>query len=127
MTREEILKMEAGREMDCAIAEEIFGWKILTKIPPLIWINNPADKANGGYGNRVPHYSTDIAAAWEVVKKLVSIEEEGFTKWQVVIDSDGINRWIADFKDDPLHTTNCSAPTAPLAICRAALLAIMKE
>jgi hypothetical protein len=56
---------------------------------------------------------------------MVSTKKNGYTKWQIVIESDGIDRWITDFKDDPLHTTSCSAPTLPLAICRSASLAVL--
>ncbi len=82
--------MEAGRELDALIAENVMGWKrpkwTVTRtlgdcmIPPA-----GADLAKlTGTGHRdfegdkediywTPHYSTDIAAAWGVVEKLESL------------------------------------------------------
>jgi hypothetical protein len=138
MTRDEILNMPAGSEMDALVAEKVMGWHIVAdKDGWRHW-----DNVDGYYSSGILqcdgdnedeedfhiihwHPSESILWAWEVVEKFVSTAERGYAKWQVVIHSDGMERWIADFKDDPLHTTNCSAPTAPLAICRAALLAVL--
>jgi hypothetical protein len=76
----------------------------------------------------VPPYSTDIAAAWQVVEKLKAkypqrndpIDDETFrifyegTAWPE-------EPWVAGFGDSD---NACSAATAPLAICRAALKAV---
>jgi len=62
----------------------------------------------------IPHYSTDIAAAWLVVEKMnnprvaiESSENEKYGKWFVMFGDDLENGAFAD--------------TAPLAICLAAL------
>jgi hypothetical protein len=76
VTRDEIVNMPAGREMDVTV-----GYHVMDLVaPPELY----------------PPYSTDIAAAWQV--------------WLKVMD-----------KMPGLYIT---AHTAPLAICRAALLIV---
>jgi len=138
MTRDEVLAMEAGRKLDRLIAQHIMGkvchdrvcingewfevetWLEAGEDPADPWIGT---MAGGGLG----WYSTDIAAAWEVVEHLV---RQGM--W-----------WAAEFyrHDDPPHDWafckpvdnrgafryyDARADSLPLAICRAALLAAME-
>ena len=138
MTRDEILALEAGRELDALVAEKVMGWtwgeysppvegpsKILR--PPESWAPSP-DRAPGsevscpGWHFRVPQYSTDIAAAWEVVEKMVPIKY-GFN---LAIESPPgpWGDWEVHFYNGGTHLA--FADTAPLAICRAALLAVME-
>lgn len=66
----------------------------------------------------VPNYSTDIAAAWLVVAKLcptANISEPWFKMYTTG------GAWRANFH---YHTDDSLGDTAPLAICRAALLAV---
>ncbi len=103
MTHDEILNMPAGQDMDMLIAENVLmldnnGWNELF------------------FHNRTK-FSTDISAAWEVVEKIESIGKS----WEM---------W-ANTKEPLIHVRignkrTCRAVTAPLAICRAALLAVMK-
>jgi len=59
----------------------------------------------------LPKYSTDIAAAWEVVEEMELVVGYGLLyKWHVR------NSW-----EDDLASVHTNADTAPLAICRAAL------
>lgn len=107
--------MVAGREMDALVAEKVMGlkppWPILAFYEP-----SP------------PAYSTDIAAAWEVLDKAFDVVpgmESGFPAvlhWR--------NDWRVAMLDGncvPMKTTDggklivAIASTAPLAICRAAL------
>jgi len=137
MTRDEILAMEAGREMDALVAEEVMGW---TYISPL-YCGYPASGPIGPNeavpykwparlgATQVPNYSTDIAAAWQVVEHLYS------EKWIVGIGSlvqvprewrcELCNMWEDDFSRCP-SDIEANADTAPLVICRAALLATME-
>jgi hypothetical protein len=96
MTREEILNMPAGREMDALIAEKV--------IDP-DWVK---------LKNLCPHYSTDIAAAWELVEKM---------KYFTLYRGDGY--WECEYSGQYLESID--AETAPLAICRAALLAVIES
>lgn len=147
MTKEEILAMEAGPEMDALVAEKIMGWK---RVQPPKWdydgplpdqgevLASPCliELINNGEYKWPPkgvipftffinkRYSTDMAAAWEVVEKFTANGEfarieRGTTgglgcpvipHWEVGLSKDGYCYWS-------------KAPTAPLAICRAALLA----
>lgn len=91
MTREEILAMETGRELDALIAERLFGWRRIkgpkfdydgpcesgdVLIPPTIVNDDEAFQMMPPRGS-IPFYyfvnrkwSTDISAAWEVVEKM---------------------------------------------------------
>jgi hypothetical protein len=97
MTRDEILNMPAGRKMDILVSE-----KVMHDIPGQAMISL---------------YSTDIAAAWEVVEKM--IEADGF--FQMYYASTG--EWLVDLDTEE---NLIGEKTAPLAICRAALLATME-
>ena len=124
MTRDEILTMEAGREMDCIIAENVFGWKrgkYFDDAGQLVWITPSNQFYSAG---STPDYSTDMTAAWQVVEKLskphifINLSKFG-DKYVCDIENmedysnpeKQFNRWKIDF---------CNSPA--LAICRAALL-----
>ncbi len=114
--------MKAGRELDALVAEKVMGWKVLSH-----W------DADGGIKHLVDHnqcevrpaefkpYSTDISAAWEVVEKLQS---EGFHAC-VHRYVQKNPHWGAQFDKEDLDVicgpTQGAAPTAPHAICLAAL------
>ena len=106
MTNKEIDKMEAGRKMDMLVAEKVMGWK-----------RHGTDIAAS---NPFP-YSTSISAAWEVVEKM---EKDGFNFF--IESCKPAYDWWAQFaprnKDTEFHS---EAPTASLAICRAALKTVM--
>ena len=128
MTREEILKLEPGPELDRLMAEKVMGWKRTTEgAPPgcAYWKDDDgfvrANETPGGSLNWNP--STDIAAAWQVVEKLAS---KGIV---VVIESEGalnniyevlFHRWGSDAIVGIARGSICEA------ICRAALLAVME-
>lgn len=71
--------MEAGRELDALVAEKVMGF---VRIPGHISINSfeigPGlihwKRPNGNPVIDLPQYSIDIAAAWEIVEKIVAIE-----------------------------------------------------
>jgi hypothetical protein len=112
MTQDEIVQMEAGREMDALVAELVMGWEKRVFGDGVDYWHLP-----GGAICELdaPHYSTDIAAAWQVVEKLpFSVYVE--VRW----DGKNAEAWF----DSGSQTWEASAPTAPLAICRAALLAV---
>jgi hypothetical protein len=102
MTRDEILNMPAGREIDSLIAVRVIDpeWeKVLSACPK---------------------YSTDIAAAWEVVDKM----RKSFWVASLVADT---NLWRVTFYTHTHRKTHEAInESAPLAICRAALLAVTK-
>ncbi len=81
--------MKPGIELDALIAQKVFG-ATNAQVSGAYATYGPADiswmRSTGDYEclNEVPHYSTDIAAAWEVVEKLkerdilFSTEEYGY-------------------------------------------------
>ena len=116
----------AGRELDARIAREVMGWWSV-RVEEGAWAGTDnrwhADWVGTRDGERtvLPTYSTDIAVAWEVVEKM---EEGRFTfsidnvdgSWQARFHGErgGISRTLA----------YAQAPTAPYAICRAAIAAL---
>ena len=121
MTREEIERMPAGREMDRLIAEKVMGWK--------------SDGSHSSDGLPIYHTyqngsrdvwlrdwkpSSDIAAAWQVAEKLRnewgSFDLRAGLQWFCWSDVD--NRIAGE-------VVAASADTASLAICRAALIEML--
>lgn len=129
--------LPAGPELDHLIAEKVMGWtrdysafsgqmqKInrLFNLPDFFWWKTgPDDLQFRTVSNWSP--STNIAHAWEVVKKMGSLclyapGEKPDDREEVTIG------WRAVFKIDPSGEESGwsweEAETAPLAICRAAL------
>lgn len=108
--------MAPGRELDALVAEKVLGYEITP----------------GGYTGYLPSFSTDIAAAWEVVEKLRAMNStlELYSPGALVNDEMGIHavEWQATFKswEEPWgpHGPSVEAQTAPHAICLAALKAV---
>jgi len=98
LTREEVLSMVAGRELDELVAEKVFGYESIT------YDNSPYKP-----------FSTDIASAWEVVKKL---EKDQF---YITLHTMQANCLVEVFFKNEILAVNKSA-TAPEAICKAVLL-----
>lgn len=93
LTPEEISKMPAGKEIDEIIYKKV----VDIEYQP---------------GEYVPEYSTEIAAAWQVIEK--------FENHCMLNNVHGI--WECYFPDN----VKGEGETAPLAICRAALLSLME-
>lgn len=89
----------AGRELDAEVAERGFGY--------------------GWRAGHTPPFSSDIAAAFQVVERMIA---DG---WRVYIDGPRFHdrEWRVMFAKDRT-TTWAHAETLPLAICRAALDAV---
>ena len=133
--------MKAGRELDALVAEKVMGWR---------WVQVPKDCDGLNEGRCLapvgldeknhqwtpkgkiseysgPRYSTDIAAAWEVVEKLclsVCASAPGLggkpaSYWVGFADMSG--RFLVADLNNP--SVVCEE-TAPLAICLAALKAV---
>ena len=101
ITRDEILKMEAGNEIDALVEVYVLG--------------------DDGTNATNKHYSTDISAAWEVVEKMkASVKNLNLREY-------AYNRTYATFGDSDMTAKWAEANgenSASLAICRAALLAV---
>jgi len=127
----DIRNMPAGREMDALVAEHVMGFR-REKTPP---------DCNGEYGGEdilvppnidhdtwhyppkgrisltffVPQYSTDIATAWAVLEKFRYYEIKSYPHMNVIAEVLNEKEWC-----------KATGETAPLAICRAALLAVKR-
>jgi len=143
--------MKAGRELDALIAEKVMGWKLFRvgycgtddETPEQGKYEKALDRAGfdsvGWYvwtGGKVvlwedgftkEHcFSTNIADAWEVVRKMgmVLIENSGeafgkLDEWNV--------QFVGHDKEGEPHWVSESAETVELAICLAALKVVSQE
>jgi len=131
MTREEILKLEPGPELDRLVAERVKGWKrrlcedeiddrlraaMLHEGTDEAWIGPNDEVLVGG----PPRFSIDIAAAWEVV--------EDRRRWGWTWKMTGITgHWhVALYDEDFNFLAEARAAEVTVAICRAALSAVME-
>lgn len=110
MTRDEILAMPAGREMDVCISEMFFKRKNRQDFLG-IWIENVAE-----YEHVMPHYSETYQDAMQIIGS-PDMKEIYFEK-----SDEEYFCMIGDNFD-----TAVTEKTLPLAICRAALLATLEE
>ena len=139
MNAEQIRQMEAGRELDALVVTHVFDlvwwrrgkggqWIALpehdTEIPDY-WIRDvPTALTEDDLSEAVSHYSTDIAAAWEV--HLAMFAQGPLIKARYLHE-------LADILLERYSGGPTSLWLAPieffdvLAICRAALLAMMRE
>ena len=104
MTREEILNMKAGREMDALIATQFTKFE---HYQGEWWWQD-------GNLEELPDYSTDICEAWNVIMKFA----KKFIEVYIESRGTGFFVMIGDDLEDGVSEDSC-----PLAICKAALLA----
>lgn len=122
VTPTEIDALEAGRELDALVAEKVMGWQVietddcngidnywLSKDGQHVWLL-PHD-----FEAALPSYSTDIAAAWAVVEKMVA---DG---WDWKASPDG---WAFTKGIKVAFAAGTSDIRTTLLICRAALKAV---
>ena len=130
MTKDEILNIPAGREMDTLVAEKVMGFRVEGNI---VWF------PDGDFSYLVPdlggHWSpsTDIAAAWEVVERIREKQTEIRIRGMEWYDGGG---WIVEIMDILSKKVQYKSyvevtgpkrgiPNVCLAICRAGLLAVL--
>jgi hypothetical protein len=127
--------MEAGRELDALVAVRVMGFDAAH--PTLAKMGKAIRPYPLGNGVDVPHYSTDIAAAWQVVEKLHAggvflMLEQCQSREQYEYDDEvgGANdrcaeagEWLAHFQN-VVGLGSATGATAALAICGAALMAV---
>ena len=142
MTRDEILNKEAGPEMNALVAEYVMGQTDFDH-PGFFWNEGTTEDGKDGWdgfncprcgaskgdtGKCTKHYSTDIAAAWQVVEKFEY-------NWNIYRDvgkcgseyiTAGDMQYRVIFSSPGMPMQGVTADTAPLAICRAALLAVLE-
>lgn len=106
-------ELVAGRTLDALIEERIFGNPIDHEF------DEPIVKARRDQYDEcgiLPAYSTDMAAAWQIVEKLDLLDYwylRHRAQWEVFETDQGDREHIL-----------ATADTAPLVLCRAALLRV---
>ncbi len=122
-----------GRELDALVCERVFG---LVRCRgekhdasyPNTYCYAATDSPTEGAEARC--YSTEINDAWEVVAAMREKYNCLLTLEQYLMNSDEYEDWGATFRHRETDTEHSStaglfeSQTAPLAICRAALLAV---
>ena len=139
MDRDYILNMEAGPEMDLLVAP-LVGWNQSHDYNECedgwyTYCRNCGDEPR--FSEREndcevpPRYSTNIVAAWEVIEKLKQL---GFLIIRLATGDILGNHWQFQCADKWREISRdgdkdyfANAPTAPLAICQAALLAMLED
>ena len=117
MTHDEILALPAGPELDAVMARKVMGFELAPADDEgFRWWDGPNRKCYL-YEENTFHPSTEIEAAWTVIKKM----QMETTSFGVYWNPEG---WYACFDDGNRHYGY--AEKAPLAICRAALLTILE-
>lgn len=113
MTRDDVMGL-SGRELDAAVAEHVLGIDLYTVNPHdgsnEYWIDAGSDGDIQAF-RPLPRYSTDIAEAWRVLDTFpgaIALMNAVNGQWQCVI------------------LLTATGMTAPEAICRAALLAVLR-
>lgn len=132
--------MPAGREMDALIAEKVIRWEVFygeykgyELLDDEIAQGYPPEEEVDGVPFEIPNYSTDIAAAWEVVEQMRNTPCKDGDHY--CFELFATNKWAAVFKHHlgemvpeegfkDFEYFMATAETAPLAICRAALKAM---
>lgn len=117
--------MKAGRELDARVAKDVMGWVTVKNMGSSYW----GFPTPGAYAGEipVPQYSSDIASAWEVVKKLkvhknyVCFECSDCMTENLMTDGD--ESWYAGFCLGRGYKV-VGAENLPIAICLAALEAV---
>ena len=153
MNRDEIQRLEAGRELDALVAEKVmklnckkgiswksdlsaFGGKGEIEFDSEFTIEREWVQEgdyvivfDDGQLGIMPAYSTDIAAAWEVVEQLETMRPDILTDIHRIShngERSGL-QWAAHMRvigGEGKYIYEL-AETVPIAICRAALLAVM--
>ena len=126
ISREEIMRLDAGREIDLLVAERVMGWRPEADGPKLrklngylarddgrVWWRNP----EGGWHCDPPGYSSDIKDGWKVVERMSTIGKS----LSMSQNLKG-NRVVFD-EPDAAESDYIVEKTVSLAICKAALIA----
>lgn len=123
--------MDAGRELDRLVAERVFGyvvtdgygddadpWKpAAATIGAGTWYEHRPD--SGGWRVALPRYSTDLAAAWQVIDHLIARD------YAVTLSGTG-GGWAVTMVAgaDGIRVGGAAGPHAAHGICLAALRAV---
>lgn len=135
MTADEIRTMPAGRKLDAIVAELVMGWTDtgtdgvstygLPPSPNLQDIYHKHNSAGNGLFH-VPRFSTDIAAAW-LVWEWLTRQFTNVALYAYDRDRHRVLCWGIDESGNSYNVVSGGgAESVPVAICRAALMAVME-
>lgn len=123
MTRDEILAMKPGRDMDVLVARRVMGWTDIEPIGPMYVGRPPGMKPVHPVDARfVPCYSTDDAAALEIIPAMA---KRGYD-CGAYYEADA-RRWTVYFLPPRCGSAKAQSGSLAEAICKAALLALLEE
>src|SRR3990167_9984414 len=114
MNEIEIDKLEAGRELDAMIADRVMGFSFNSYGHSFTGHGHPGWHAL----DKLPAFSNNIAAAWQVVEKM------RLSPWRWFEMAHRPSGYMCNMTGNVQHSIY--APTAPLAICKAAPKALEK-
>ena len=116
--------------LDRLVGVKVFGWSIVADSDgEPIWSNDCGTPLAFQYASAPvkfgPNFTTDIAAAWEVVEHLrKQTKDDGSCKWLVSL-IDHQHKWEAVVHEIGMDDIACECDeSAPMAICLAALRAV---
>jgi len=120
------------RKVDAEVAEKVMGWTDISALgcgyPPSGPIGpnerRPPHTAPRLGTSRVPPYSTDPAAAWSVVEKLVSMGRKVHVETCFAGGKLHNDVTVSGTVEDLDSHADADEPTMPEAVCRAALAAL---
>lgn len=148
LTREAILAMPAGPEMDALVAERVLGCKLAwqdhaakpwleavgREVPKYPYCGCSEMAPHGGRAFGLEPFSGRVEAAWEVVETLRTAGRNSILntgpKWEGyeihVRAEDPRWSWAIFEYEGGLNACCAKGETTPLAICRAALLTTLE-
>jgi hypothetical protein len=127
--------MNAGRELDALVAERVFG-RIVDygrHGPGQLIATNPRDEDDNWHD--LPPYSTDIAAAWQVLEAVavkgtdfyIEYSPSPYALYWCRFNDTTQGTWTKSGGSEDKRRGDAHASTAPHAICLAALEAVGVE
>lgn len=125
MTKEEILEMVPGTELDMLIALKVMGWEDTGFNNSTVWDYRRKIRMISGMGNiRTFNPSTDIKAAWEVIERM---KIRLFSKRHTFLDIlQEITSKSVDLPEGTvINWTDMLFWLTPGNICKAALIATL--
>jgi len=121
MTRDEVLAMKPGRELDALVAEKVMGWAYGHPCPGGMDCLHWVDEKGNVCGYKPPQYSTDNATALVVA---IHLQKQGYVVCIELLPYEKTS--VGVYEADPANQiAYAKAQTPAEAICKAALLAVM--
>lgn len=124
LSRDEILAMPAGAEIDKLVAEKVMGWKVTQHDGYWVVKNWVVKTGNLPYYSWEWKPSSDIRTTWVVAEKLA--KEPRAWIIESINTKDGLMWRAIYWGDDVTLDISVTASTVQLAISQASLIAVME-